>query len=90
MLQTINNFFLPPFSWLEKPRNCMGKVWTVWWMFWWGSTDPLFPSRTQNSIQISPPCDFWAFPTMKRELWGNKFWSDRWSAACFREVGGVL
>jgi hypothetical protein len=23
-------------------------------MFWWGSTDPLFPSRTQNSIQFSP------------------------------------
>jgi hypothetical protein len=19
------------------------------------------------------PCDFWAFPTMKRELWGKKF-----------------
>jgi hypothetical protein len=23
-------------------------------------------------VQISPPCDFWAFPTMKRELRGKK------------------
>jgi hypothetical protein len=36
------------------------------------------------------PCDFWAFPTMKRELQGKKFRSDQWSAARFREVGGAL
>jgi len=36
------------------------------------------------------PCDFWAFPTMKSELWGNKFWSDQWPAAQFREVGRAL
>jgi hypothetical protein len=33
------------------------------------------------------PCDFWAFPTMKRELRGKKFRSDQRSAARFREVG---
>jgi hypothetical protein len=36
------------------------------------------------------PCDFWAFPTMKRELQGKKFRSDQQSAAHFREVGGAL
>jgi hypothetical protein len=36
------------------------------------------------------PCDFWAFPTMKRERRGKKFRSDQRSAARFREVGGAL
>jgi hypothetical protein len=36
------------------------------------------------------PCDFWAFPTMKRELWGKKFRSHQRSAARFQEVGGAL
>jgi hypothetical protein len=36
------------------------------------------------------PCDFWVFPTMKRELRGKKFRSDQRSAARFREVGGAL
>jgi hypothetical protein len=35
-------------------------------------------------------CDFWAFPTMIRELRGKKFRSDERSAASFREVGGAL
>jgi hypothetical protein len=36
------------------------------------------------------PCDFWAFPTMKRELRSKKFRSDQLSAARCREVGGAL
>jgi hypothetical protein len=36
------------------------------------------------------PCDFWAFPTMKREPRRKKFRSDQRSAARFREVGGAL
>jgi hypothetical protein len=36
------------------------------------------------------PCDFWDFPTMKREPRGKKFRSDQRSAARFREVGGAL
>jgi hypothetical protein len=36
------------------------------------------------------PYDFWAFPTMKRELRGKKFRSDQRCAARFREVGGAL
>jgi hypothetical protein len=59
MLQTVDHFEISclgaPFSWLEKPRNrmvrdldCKADV------LQWGSTDPLFPSRAQNSIQIRP------------------------------------
>jgi hypothetical protein len=29
----------------QKPHG-PGETWTVWRMFWWGSTDPLFPGRT--------------------------------------------
>jgi hypothetical protein len=36
------------------------------------------------------PCDFWAFPTMKREPQSKKFRSHQRSAARFREVGGAL
>jgi hypothetical protein len=35
-------------------------------------------------------CDFWAFPTMKREIRGKKFRSDHRFAARFREMGGAL
>jgi hypothetical protein len=54
--QLISSKFLAselPFHGLKSPVNAWGKIWTVWRMFQWGSTDPLFPSRTQNSIQIS-------------------------------------
>jgi hypothetical protein len=38
MLQTIDHFEISclgaPFSWLEKPINCMGWIWTVCQMFW--------------------------------------------------------
>jgi hypothetical protein len=64
-----------------------GDIWTVWRMFWWGSTFSI-PNTEFNSDLV--PCDFWAFPTMKRELRGKKFRSDQRSAARFREVGGVL
>jgi hypothetical protein len=42
-----------------------------------------------NSDLALTPCNFWAFPTMKKELRG-KFKSDQQSAVCFQEVGGVL
>jgi hypothetical protein len=49
-----------------------------------------FSKPNMNSIQISPQCDFWAFPTMKRELRGKKFRSDQRSAARFLEVDEAL
>jgi hypothetical protein len=36
------------------------------------------PIRT-STVQISPPCNFWAFPAIKRERQGKM----QWSAACF-------
>jgi hypothetical protein len=48
------------------------------------------PIRTSAIQSRSRPCDFWAFPTMKRELRGKKFQSDQRSAARFRDVGGEL
>jgi hypothetical protein len=44
---------LPIHGW-KSPEIAWDEIWTVWRMFWWGSTDPLFPSRKQNPIQISP------------------------------------
>jgi hypothetical protein len=89
VLQTVDHFEISclraPFSRLEKPRNLMGRDlnWILCsaWKKWLSGT-PL------EHLPYSPdlaPCDFWAFPTMKRELWGKKFWSDQWSAACFQK-----
>jgi hypothetical protein len=46
-------------------------------------------SNTEFNSDLAP-CDFWAFPPMKRELRGKKFRSDQRSAVRFREVGGAL
>jgi hypothetical protein len=56
-------------------------------MFGMEKVDRWDPIRTSC---IRSPCDFWAFPTMKRELRGKKFRSDQRSTARFREVGGAL
>jgi hypothetical protein len=74
-----------PFSWLEKPRNRMGRyldcMADVLMGFYWSTFYK--PNTEFNSYLAS--CDFWAFPTMKRELCGKKFRSDQRSAARFRE-----
>jgi hypothetical protein len=49
-----------------------------------------FSKRNREFNSDLAPCDFWAFPTTKRELRCNKFPSDQRSAARFREVGGAL
>jgi hypothetical protein len=46
-------------------------------------------TKTEFNSDLAP-CDFWAFPTMTRELRGKKFRSDQRSAARLREVGGAL
>jgi hypothetical protein len=73
----VNSFYLKDFSmWLilNVQPGLYGRCSNG------GSTDPLLPNRTQNSTQISPPYDFWTFPTMERELRGKKFRSDQRSA----------
>jgi hypothetical protein len=79
-----------PFSRFEKPRNRMGRdldcmVDVI--MEFHRSTFSK-PNAEFNSDLV--PCDFWAFPTIKRELPGKKFPSDQRSASRFREVGGAL
>jgi hypothetical protein len=94
VLQIVDHFEIScleaPFSWLEKPRNRMGRDlnWILCsaWKKWIGGTPLEHPSYSPDLT----PCDFWAFPTMTRELRGKKFRSDHRSAACFRELGGAL
>jgi hypothetical protein len=73
-----------------KAQNRMGRDlnWILCsaWKKWIGGTPLEHPPYNPNLA----PRDFWAFPTMKRELQGNKFRSDQRSAARFREVGGAL
>jgi hypothetical protein len=79
-----------PFSWLEKSRNHIGRdldcMEDVLMGFYWSTFSK--PNTELNS-DLSP-CDFCAFPPLKRELWGKKFRSDQRSAAHFWEVDGML
>jgi hypothetical protein len=94
VLQTADHFKIsclrPLFSWLEKPRNHMRRDlnWILCsaWKKWIIGT-PL--EHPPYSPDLSP-CYFWTSLTVKRELWGKKFWSDQRSAAHFQEVGGAL
>jgi hypothetical protein len=67
VLQTVYHFKISclraPFSWLKKPRNCIEARFEI-------------SGTPSEHLPYSPdltPCDFWAFPIMKRELWGKKF-----------------
>jgi hypothetical protein len=94
VLQTVDHFeiscLIAPFSWLEKPKNRRARDlnWVLCsaWKKWIGGT----PSEHSPYSPDLARCDFWAFPTMKRELRSKKFRSDQRSAARFREVGGAL
>jgi hypothetical protein len=77
VLQTVDHFEISclgaPFSWLEKPRNRMWRDlnWILCsaWRKWIGGTSLEHPPYSPDLA----PCDFWAFPTMKRELRGKTF-----------------
>jgi hypothetical protein len=92
--QTIDHFELSclgaPFSWLEKPRNRMGRDLDGMAVVLMGFYRSTFSKPNTEFNSDFAPCDFWAFSTMKRELRGKKFPSDQRSAARFREVGGAL
>jgi hypothetical protein len=77
VLQTIDHFKISclgaPISLLEKPRNhvgqdldCMADV----LMGFHQSTSSKLNTEFNSDLAL---CDFWAFPTMKRELQGKKF-----------------
>jgi hypothetical protein len=94
VLQTADHFEISchgaPISWLENPKSLMERDlnWILCsaWKKWIGRTPSEHPSYSPDLA----PCDFWAFPTMKRELRGKKFRSDQRSTAHFREMGGAL
>jgi hypothetical protein len=93
VLQTVDHFEISclgaPFSWLEKPRNRMGR--DLNWILY-SAWKKLIGGTPSEHTPYSPdlaPCDFWAFPAMKRKLRGKKFRGDQRSAARFREVGGA-
>jgi hypothetical protein len=94
VLQTVDHFEISslgaPFSWLEKPRNRMGRDLDCMADVLMGFHRSTFSKPNTEFNSDLAQCDFWAFPTMKRELRGKKFRSDQRSAARFREVGGAL
>jgi hypothetical protein len=75
----------------KSPEIACGEIW-IEFCIWLGERGSVEPHQNiRHTVQISPgPCDFWAFPTMKREFRGKKFRSDQRSAARFREVIGAL
>jgi hypothetical protein len=85
VLQTVDHFEIScleaPFSWLENPRNRMGRDLdcTVDVLSGFHRSTSSRPNTELNSDLI--PCDFWAFPTMEMELRDKKFRSDQLSAA---------
>jgi hypothetical protein len=94
VLQTVDHFEIyclgAPFSWLEKPRNSMGRDLNYMPNVLMGFHRSTFSKPNTEFNSDLAPCDFWAFPTMKKELRGKKFRSDQRSASRFREVGGAL
>jgi hypothetical protein len=93
VLQTVDHFEIclgAAFSWLGKPRNLMGRDLDCMADVLMGFHRSTFPKPNTEFNSDLASCDFWAFPTMKRELRGKKFRSDQRSAARFREVGGAL
>jgi hypothetical protein len=87
LLQIVDHFEISylgaPFSWLEKPRNRMGRylncILCSAWKKWIGGTLLEHPPYSSDLA----PYDFWAFPAMKRGLRGKKFRSDQRSASRF-------
>jgi hypothetical protein len=74
----------------SEPRNRMGR--NLNWILCsaWKKRIDGTPLELPPYSSDLAPCDFWAFPTMKRELRGKRFRSNQRSAARFGEVGGAL
>jgi hypothetical protein len=78
VLQTVGHFEISclgaPFSWLEKPRNSMGRDLDSIEDVLMGFHQSTFSKPNTEFNSDFAPCDFWAFLTMNRELKGEKFW----------------
>jgi hypothetical protein len=77
VLQTVDHFEISclgaPFSWLENPRNCMGLDLDCMMDILIGFHQSTFSKPNTEFNSHLTLCDFWAFPTMRRELQGRKF-----------------
>jgi hypothetical protein len=71
-LQTVDHFKTSylgaPFSWLENPRNCMGQDLDCMADVLMGFHQSTFSKLNTEFNSDLTPCDFWTFPTMKREF----------------------
>jgi hypothetical protein len=78
-----------PFHGWKSPEIAWGEIWIGFCVRlgekWIGGTPLEHPPYSPDLVSY----DFWAFPTMKRELRGKKFRYDQRFAARFREVGGA-
>jgi hypothetical protein len=94
VLQTVDHFEISclgaSFSWLEKLRNRMGRDLDCMADVIMGFQRSAFSKSNTEFNSDLAPFDFWAFPTVKRDLRGKKFRSNQRSAARFREVDGAL
>jgi hypothetical protein len=72
VLQTVDHFEISflrvPFSWLEKPRNHMGQDLDCMADVIMGFHQSTFSKLSTQFSSDLAHCDFWSFPTMKREL----------------------
>jgi hypothetical protein len=72
VLLTVNHFEIPclgaPFSWLEKPKNLMGRDLDCMADVLMGFHQSTFSKPNTEFNSDLAPCDFWALPTMKMEL----------------------
>jgi hypothetical protein len=88
VLQTVHHFEISnlgsPFSWLEKPRNRMGRDLDCMADVLMGFRPSTFSDPNTEFNPDLAPCNSWAFPTTKKDLRGKKFRSDQRSAARFR------
>jgi hypothetical protein len=77
VLQIVDHFEIfclgAPFSWLEKPRNRMWRDLDCMADVLMGFHRSTFSTPNTEFSSDLAPCDFWDFPTMKRELRGKNF-----------------
>jgi hypothetical protein len=94
VLQTVDHFEIScpgaPLSWLEKPRNRIGRDLDCMMDVLMGFHRSSFSKPSTEFNSDIAPCDFWVFPTMERELRGKKFRSGRRFVARFQQVNGAL
>jgi hypothetical protein len=77
-------------SWLENPRNRMGRDLDCMTDVLMGFHRSSFSKPNTEFNSDLAPWDFWAFPTTKKDLWGKEFRSGQRSAARFWEMSGAF